>query len=380
MELIGMAVGSIVLGQVADRIGRRPTVLGCLATMATGMLLAALSTSVLSLAMVRLLTGLGIGGMLACISAIAADSANARRRTMAVAIVAAGYPLGAVIGGTLSSSLLVAGGWRDVFFLGAGLSALFIPIAFALLPESLDGILHRNNGEVRLARVNRTLRMLGHSAVEQIKVIANPEKPRIAALFEPSLRAVTLLLIAAYFLHMMTFYFMLKWIPKIVADLGVPASQAAFVLVWTNIGAAVGSLIFSLCSARWSLRPLMITALFSSAVFLVVFGFSGSELSRLSWAAAAAGFATNATIVGLYALIATAYPASLRAGGIGLVIGVGRGGAALGPILGGILFSAGLERGPVTMIMACGSLLAIIAIAYLLRTKGHVINTRQGNA
>jgi MFS family permease len=124
----------------------------------------------------------------------------------------------------------------------------------------------------------------------------------------------------------------------------------------------------------------MIGALIFSAVFLVAFGFSESKLSLLSWTAAAAGFATNATIVGLYALIASAYPASLRAGGIGLVIGVGRGGAALGPILGGLLFSAGLGRGPVTMIMALGSLLAIIAIAYLLKPPTRPIPTRQGKA
>src|SRR3954463_14430083 len=64
MELIGMAVGSVLLGGVADRIGRRPTLLACLVTMAVGMFLATTAGSPVQLSIWRVLTGLGIGGML----------------------------------------------------------------------------------------------------------------------------------------------------------------------------------------------------------------------------------------------------------------------------------------------------------------------------
>jgi MFS family permease len=99
MELIGMAAGSVILGNLADRIGRRPIILLCLALMALGMLSASFSFSVISLSAVRLVTGLGIGGMLACTNTMVAELANARARSLAITVMAAGYPIGAILGG-----------------------------------------------------------------------------------------------------------------------------------------------------------------------------------------------------------------------------------------------------------------------------------------
>lgn len=369
MELVGMAIGSIALGQLADRVGRRVTTLFCLALMAIGMLLAALSASPASLGSIRFMTGLGIGGLLASISALAAGASNTKARTMSVALMAAGYPLGAVIGGAISSQLLAGGDWRNVFYLGAGLTIALLPVAASILPEGFDTLLRRKSGPERLEAINRSLKMLGHSPISGLIELAPTDRPAFATLFTQPLRPLTILLTSAYFLHMMSFYFMLKWIPKIVADLGVPASQAASVLVWANVGGVIGSFGLSLLTARFPLRGLMIAVLSSSAIFLVLFGNAPAELSALSWAAAAAGFSTNAVIVGLYALIAASYPPHLRGGGTGLVIGLGRGGAALGPIVGGLLFSAGLDRGAVALVMASGSALAVLAVIQLFRSQ-----------
>src|SRR5919198_574116 len=106
MELIGMAFGSVFLGPVADRIGRRPTVLGCLVVMATGMFMATTVTGLVELSVWRVITGLGIGGMLATINAIAAEFANAKRRSVSVSIMSIGYPVGAVAFGLVAAQLL----------------------------------------------------------------------------------------------------------------------------------------------------------------------------------------------------------------------------------------------------------------------------------
>ncbi len=106
MELIGMGLGSIFLGGLADRIGRRRTLLGCLVVMAGGMLMATQSRNVYALAVWRVVTGLGIGGMLAAINAVAAEFANARRRSLSVSLMAIGYSLRAVAGGTIAAVLL----------------------------------------------------------------------------------------------------------------------------------------------------------------------------------------------------------------------------------------------------------------------------------
>src|SRR6476620_2614295 len=119
VELLGMSAGSIFIGSLADRIGRRPATLGCLVVRSIGMWLATTAHDVTTLSAFRLLTGLGIGGMLASVNAMAAEFANARRRNLAVALMAAGYPLGAVVGGSIASQLLTTGSWRSVFGFGA---------------------------------------------------------------------------------------------------------------------------------------------------------------------------------------------------------------------------------------------------------------------
>ena len=107
MELFGMAVGSLVIGNVPDNYGRRTTILLCLVILATGMYAAAIASDVIELSMYRLATGLGIGGMLAATNAMTAECSNQKYRAMAVVVMAAGYPFGAIVGGAYASELLV---------------------------------------------------------------------------------------------------------------------------------------------------------------------------------------------------------------------------------------------------------------------------------
>ncbi len=127
MELIGMALGSIFLGGLADKIGRRPTMLGCLVVMAVGMFMVTNVKGLIDLSVWRILTGVGIGGMLAAINAVAAEFSNLKRRDLSVSIMSIGYPIGAVIGGIIVARLLQSHDWRSVFYFGAGITAAFIP-------------------------------------------------------------------------------------------------------------------------------------------------------------------------------------------------------------------------------------------------------------
>ncbi|MEG3153216.1 MFS transporter, partial [Sphingomonas sp. ZT3P38] len=138
MELIGMAIGSLFLGGVADKIGRRATILSCLCLMTIGMLGAATANGVEVLSAWRVLTGLGIGGMLAATNAAVAEAANAKNRSLAVVLMAAGYPVGTIIGGSISAVLLSMYDWRAVFVFGAVCSVLFIPLVLWRAPESVS--------------------------------------------------------------------------------------------------------------------------------------------------------------------------------------------------------------------------------------------------
>jgi MFS transporter, AAHS family, vanillate permease len=142
-ELIGMALGSAVIGGVADKIGRRPTILGCLVVMAVGMILAATARSMTPLLAFRFCTGLGIGGMLASINAMTAEYSNAKRRNLAVTIMAAGYPVGVIFGGSIASALLISYDWPSVFILGAVLTSIFLPLVWYFMPESIEFLQHK---------------------------------------------------------------------------------------------------------------------------------------------------------------------------------------------------------------------------------------------
>ena len=368
MELIGMAVGSVLLGNLADRIGRRPTILLCLVVMATGMAAATLAFNVVSLSAIRLVTGLGIGGMLACTNAMVAELSSARARSLAVAIMAAGYPVGAILGGSVASQLLVAGGWRDIFLFGGIVTALFLPLSWFLLPESIGFLLQKRPADA-LARINHQLARMGHAPADALPPVdAAAPKASFAALFGPGLARTTILLTLAYFCHIMTFYFILKWVPKIVVDMGFAPSAAGGVLVWANVGGLLGALLLSILSWRMPVRLLIIVAMLCSTIMVTLFGQGQTTLAGLSLIAAAAGFCTNAGVVGLYALIAQSFPTAVRAGGTGIVIGIGRGGAALGPILAGFLFTLDFGLPAVAIVMASGSLIGA-ALLMLLRPR-----------
>jgi len=368
MELVGMALGSVFLGGVADKIGRRPTILGCLTVMAIGMLMATTTKSIVELSVWRVITGLGIGGMLAAINAVAAEFSNAKRKHLSVSLMSIGYPVGAVLGGMIAAQLLKSYDWRSVFYFGSAVTAAFIPLVYFLIPESVHW-LTRKQPAGALERINRALARMGHAAVSALPTISAEVRKRSAAdLFAPGLIAVTLLVTGAYFFHIMTFYYVLKWVPKIVVDMGFAASSAAGVLVWANVGGALGGAVLGLLTLRFSVKAITIAVMFLSTAMVFLFGRASPDLSELSLLCATAGFFTNGAIVGMYAIFAQAFPTHVRASGTGFAIGVGRGGSVVGPVIAGFLFEAGFGLPGVSAAMALGSSLAA-ALLIMLKLK-----------
>ena len=141
--LFGMSAGSLFLAPLADRLGRRNTILICLIIISIGMLASAFTWSVLTLASARVVTGIGIGGMLASITTITAEYASHKRQGFAISMVQSGYPVGATIGGTIAAVLIVAWGWRSVYVFGAACTLVMIPLVLRYLPESLEYLIER---------------------------------------------------------------------------------------------------------------------------------------------------------------------------------------------------------------------------------------------
>jgi benzoate transport len=371
-ELFGMAIGSLFLGGVADKIGRRPTILGCLVLMLVGMFMAAHTGNMYELMSWRVVTGLGIGGVLAAINAVAAEFSNQRSKHFCVSIMSIGYPIGAVVGGVIATWLLKTYSWPAVFYLGAGFTALFIPLTLIFIPES-PAWLTRKQPNGALEKINRTLKRMGHAALNVLPAISQEVRKRsIADIFGPGLIATSLLVAAGYFFHITTFYFVLKWTPNIVNDMGFPPSEAGNVLVWANVGGACGGAVLGALTLKFGVKPLTIGAMLLSTVAVAVFGHSPKDLATLSLLCAISGFFTNGAIVGMYAIFAHAFPTHVRATGTGFGIGVGRGGSVLAPIIAGYLFKAGTPVPTVAMYLSMGSLIAAIVISFLrLRPDDH---------
>ena len=365
MELFGMAAGSLLLGGVADKVGRRPTILGCLIAMAVGMFGAAHSRGVADLLPWRLLTGLGIGGTLAAINAAAAELSSRRWRSFAMALMVIGYPLGGVIGGLFVPKLLTEASWRAVFVAGGWATAAFLPLVWWLVPESV-AFLDRRRAPGALEQINRILARFGHAAASTLSA-PHPQGERrsLADIFKPALLATTVLVTFAYFAHITSFYFIVKWVPKIVVDMGFAPQAAAGVLTWVSLGGAIGGAIFGLIATRIGLRPLTVITLLAGSLMIAWFGRGAPDLDSLKSTLAVTGLFTNAAIAGFYLLFARVFPTHVRATGTGFAIGVGRGGAVLAPIMAGYLLNAGLALKIVASIMAGGSLLAAVALLAL---------------
>jgi len=380
MELIGMVFGSVLIGGVADKIGRRPTLLGCLSVMALGMLGATTAASPVQLSIWRVFTGIGIGGMLAGTNAVVSEFTNKKWRALCISLMVIGYPLGGTFGGMFASKLLATYNWRSVFYFGAAAAAVLLPALFFLVPESVHWLTRKQPANA-LARINAALKRLGHAAVARLpEVHESDRKKSVGDIFSPGLISVTLLLTAAYFLHIITFYFILKWTPKIVVDMGFAPSAAGGILTWANFGGALGGAAFGLLTARIGLKPLTIVILLCNAVGVAIFGRTPANLQSMAMLAALAGFLGNAGVSGLYSLVAYAFPTHVRATGTGFVIGVGRGGAVLSPILAGFLLEKGSTLPIVGMVMGAGSLLAALVLIFLKVGTSRPVQARDRNA
>lgn len=341
--LVGMAVGSMFVAPWADRIGRRPMVLGCLAVASAAMLLSAISQGPWQLGALRALTGVGIGGILATSNVIAAEYASSRWRGLAVSLNSTGYALGATVGGLLAALLIGGFGWRSVFLVGGLATAAVIPLVWWRLPESLDFLVTRRPAGA-LDQINAVLRRMGHAALAAL-----PERdsaPRgIGAgyreLLTPRLRRTTLVLWVVFFCIMAGFYFVTSWTPTLLTEAGLSPTAGIAGGTLLNVGGIFGAALLGLLAARFALRHVLATYLVATGVLLAVFIATTSSLALAFTVAAVIGVFVNGCVAGLYALTPTVYEPAVRTTGVGTGLAIGRAGAILAPTLAGTLLDGG---------------------------------------
>jgi benzoate transport len=370
LELAGMAVGSIFLGSLADTHGRRPVILWGLVIITLGMLAAGLAPNIYVLGLARLLTGIGIGCILTTSAAIASDYCNDKNRVMAVTLVAGGFPLGIYFGASFLAPLLKQYDWRITFYLGSIMSFFFIPLIYFYVPETVS-FLNRNRPPNALERIQKIMTRLGHTPPNSLglDIDHDPNTVGLKSLFGSSLALITIILCFAYLANIVTYYYFVKWLPTLVTDLGYTASQAAEVLGIISLGGVIGAITLGLGARFIPVLYLMVLGLMLTAIGVAAFPYFSDSLSSMKLVGFLTGFVCFGATSGFFGLFAISFPSSVLGSGAGVVLGVGRAGAILGPMVPGFLFAAGLAFKSIAIIMASGSFLASLAVMFLPKRK-----------
>lgn len=372
-SLLGMAVGSITLAPLADRFGRRPVTLVMLAVIVIGMVLTMVAQTAATLIIFRILTGLGIGGMMANLNALVAEYSSDARRSTAIGVFSAGYPIGATLAGLVAGPLIPQYGWHSVFFVGTVLAFVGLVISWIRLPESLDFLLERRP-QGALQRVNVLLTRMNAEPLEELPPNARESEPGKAehgaireVLTPPTLR-LSIAIWVGYAALMAAYYFANTWLPTILTNVSGDEQIGTMMGIVANVGGVLGCLLFALLAIRFSGRRLLYVALFGAAAAFILFGLVFNFLPVAFVTGFLLGVVVTVAVAGFYAVSPTLYSARARSTGVGWMFGIGRLVSVAAPILVGYILAAGLAPERVFMIFAIP--LAIGAVAAVSLTLG----------
>jgi MFS transporter, AAHS family, 4-hydroxybenzoate transporter len=329
-----------------------------------------LATSVDHLFVLRLLTGLGLGGALPNAVALVGEYAPKHRRATMITLTVCGFSIGAAIGDALASWIVPHLGWRTVFYIGGAAPLLVLPALWLKLPESLRILVMRGNCEPQIAAI---LGRMGHPTIAAHRLVSRNRAPRLAIihLFQDRRAVPTLLLWTVFFMNLVTMYFLTNWMPIISA--GVSVSGAVLITAMFQVGGTVGAVALGR-SIDWSSAHGMLGAsFFGAALLIAAMGIAGDSFAVLAMLSFGAGFCVVGSQIGANALASTFYPAAAHATGIGWALGIGRLGATAGPLLGGLIVARNWSTATVftlgAILSICASI-AILAMGLIWATQG----------
>jgi benzoate transport len=368
--LLGMTAGAMFLAPKTDVIGRKPMILLCAAIMGASIMATAYAQTITVLYILRFISGLGIGAMLASTPALASEYTPNRTKDFWVSLVISGYPMGAFLSGLVAAAVIPTYGWRTMYLVAGVATFITIPLIYFLLSESLE-FLFKTQPKNALARSNRILGKMGLDPLThlpEVRTEKNIKAASIYSLLTADRKAATLMLWTAFFMSFVTLYFLTSWIPKLAAITGLSLELAIYAATVFNLGSFAGILTQGYFSGKLGLRKVIGIFLIGAAVLMMTFGaFAGSALVLVLFGFI--GFAIQGGFVGLYSVAARIYPTEVRTTGIGWAIGAGRIGALVGPLLGGVLI--GMEI-PITLNFVIFAIPAIVAgiATFMIRSTG----------
>ncbi|WP_169813444.1 MFS transporter [Nocardia vaccinii] len=365
--LVGMGVGALFLAPLADRFGRRTLIVAGLVIDVLGMSWSALAANATVLIFGRFVTGLGIGIITALIMVVAAEYTPARRRNTAIGLVTIGFPVGSTLAGLISVWLVdgAGGSWRSLFWVGAVLSFVGLLAVLVSLPESLEFLALRGTPQslrkLEQIAVRLKLDTEGAGEISGSTTLSRGAARPLTAVLGPGLREQTLLLWLMYGFILAAFYFVTSWTPQLIAKATGDVSTGSVVGTALSVGSLAGSIVFAVLGVRVPAIHVAWVGLVVSAVGVIGFcSLLNSGVAVLI--AIVLGLAIYTAVAAVTAMAPQMYSVELRATGYGSMVGVGRVGGIVAPILAGYALAVMTPRG---MYAAASVPLVIAALAVI---------------
>ncbi|HTV50324.1 MAG TPA: MFS transporter [Steroidobacteraceae bacterium] len=362
--LLGVGLGSLLLAPIADRSGRRPTILLGLTLITVAMLSIWVVSRPYELSLLRLLTGLGIGILLPTLNTLVCEYTPLRWQSLAVSIYATGYPLGASLSGLLAPYLIEHAGWRAVYVVGGLASLILTLVVIGMLPESLEFLLNLQPRGA-LERARRIAARLQVALPQSLPARRAALRPSFLTPFHKDFARRATLISGAYLLLWLTEFFIVYWTPTMLSREGFSLRASSLGGAMITFGGMAGALLVGLFGLRFGVVRVCVIFLSASYLLTLVFAFTTRETPMMI-ACGVLGFVMLGSTVGLYTLVARIFPLQIRARGTGVALACGRAGAVVGSTLGGYLIGLGWPRAIYVSILGLPVVAAALA-TYPLR-------------
>lgn len=361
LGLIGLLLGALIIAPMADRAGRRTVLVYCVPVLGLFAVLTAFSVSALLLDILRLLTGLAIGGALPNTIALTSEYAPRRRRALMVAIMFTGFILGSIIA-AFAAGWLREVGWQSVFVTGGVLCFLAAPAVAFGLPESVRFLVvrgaNRDQISALLHRLYPKIALPENSSFTVTEAAGSAVSVR--ALFEHGRARSTILLWIVQFNGLFNIFLMANWLPTEMRALGFPIGIAIFVGAALQIGGLFG-IFFGWLADRIGANIALSLAYITGACGVILIPLAGSSAALVTAAVFLTGFGILGGQTVANAVCSMFYPTEIRSTGIGWATGIGRAGSVVGPALAGVLLQIAIPADYVILLAVFPALIAAAA-------------------
>lgn len=339
--LLGLMCGAGVLGPVADRWGRRWTIILSVLVFGLFSFLTASASSFNELLLFRFLTGIGLGGAMPNVVALTAEYSPKRLQAIFVSMLFTGMPLGAVLGGLVASALLPVWGWQSVFYVGGILPLAMVVILIVKLPESARYLIVHGASSERVATIMARVAP-GLADIRRVRFVPGAAALKgfsVKHLFTEGRALGTVLLWVPYFMNLLIIYFVISWLPAVLRQASMPISAGVTAISLFSLGGIIGSLIQGIAMEKLGGSRVLIAEFGLSVLLIGSLGVLPASFGLIMTVAFVLGILVQGAQAGLNALVADFYPTAIRSTGVGWALGVGRIGSIVGPVLGGVMLS-----------------------------------------